>query len=48
MTLDTPARAARVEFLPEQSEQFDFIVPKSRADRPGAIASNNESPWMKP
>ncbi len=38
MTLDTVARHAGLEFLPVQAEQYDFIVPRSRADRPGVIA----------
>ena len=38
MTLDTIARGAGLEFLPVQAEQYDFILPRSRADRPGVIA----------
>jgi putative molybdopterin biosynthesis protein len=38
MTLDTIARTASLGFLPVQAEQFDFIVPKSRANRPGVTA----------
>ena len=38
MTLDTIARNAGLGFLPVQEEQYDFIVPKSRANRPGVIA----------
>ncbi len=38
MTLDTIARSAGLGFLPVQAEQFDFIVPRSRADRPGVVA----------
>jgi putative molybdopterin biosynthesis protein len=38
MTLDTIARGAGLGFLPVRAEQFDFIVPKSRAHRPGVIA----------
>jgi putative molybdopterin biosynthesis protein len=38
MTLDTIARDAGLGFLPVQAEQFDFIVPRSRADRPGVVA----------
>ena len=38
MTLDTIARSAGLGFLPVQAEQYDFIVPKSRADRPGVLA----------
>lgn len=38
MTLDTIARSSGLEFLPVQAEQYDFIVPRSRADRPGVVA----------
>jgi putative molybdopterin biosynthesis protein len=43
MTLDTfagksSARGAGLGFLPVQAEQYDFIVPRSRADRPGVVA----------
>ncbi len=38
MTLDTIARNAGLGFLPVQAEQYDFILPKSRVDRPGVIA----------
>jgi len=38
MTLDTIARGAGLGFLPVQAEQFDFIVPRSRANRPGVVA----------
>jgi putative molybdopterin biosynthesis protein len=38
MTLDTIARNAGLGFLPVQAEQYDFIVPRSRADRPGVVA----------
>jgi putative molybdopterin biosynthesis protein len=38
MTLDTVARSAGLGFLPVQAEQYDFIVPRSRADRPGIVA----------
>jgi len=38
MTLDTIARNAGLGFLSVQEEQYDFIVPKSRADRPGVVA----------
>src|SRR3984885_34594 len=38
MTLDTIARGARLRFLPVQAEQYDFIVPRSRAHRPGVVA----------
>jgi putative molybdopterin biosynthesis protein len=38
MTLDTIARNAGLGFLPVQAEQYDFIVPRSRAGRPGVVA----------
>src|ERR1700734_456579 len=38
MTLDTIARGAGLGFLPVQDEQYDFIVPRARANRPGVIA----------
>ena len=38
VTLDTVARSAGLGFLPVQAEQYDFIVPRSRADRPGIVA----------
>jgi putative molybdopterin biosynthesis protein len=38
MTLDTIARSAGLGFLPVQAEQYDFIVPRSRANRPGVVA----------
>jgi putative molybdopterin biosynthesis protein len=38
MTLDTVARNAGLGFLPVQEERYDFIVPASRAERPGVIA----------
>jgi putative molybdopterin biosynthesis protein len=38
MTLDTIACNAGLGFLPVQAEQYDFIVPKSRVDRPGVVA----------
>jgi putative molybdopterin biosynthesis protein len=38
MTLDTIARGAGLGFLPVQAEQYDFIVPRSRAQRPGVVA----------
>jgi putative molybdopterin biosynthesis protein len=38
MTLDTVARSAGLGFLPVQQERYDFIVPRSRADRPGVLA----------
>jgi putative molybdopterin biosynthesis protein len=41
MTLDTIARSAGLGFLPVQPEQYDFIVPKLRANRPGVLAFRN-------
>jgi len=41
MTLDTVARNAGLGFLPVQEEQYDFIVPRSRANRPGVVAFVN-------
>jgi putative molybdopterin biosynthesis protein len=38
MTLDIIARNAGLGFLPVQEEQYDFIVPVSRALRPGVVA----------
>jgi len=38
MTLDTIARDAGLGFLPVQAEQYDFILPRSRANRPGVVA----------
>jgi putative molybdopterin biosynthesis protein len=38
MTLDTIARGAGLGFLPVQAEQYDFIVPRLRANRPGVVA----------
>jgi putative molybdopterin biosynthesis protein len=38
MTLDTIAHNAGLGFRPVQAEQYDFIVPKSRANRPGLVA----------
>ena len=38
MTLDTIARNAGLGFLPVQEEQYDFIVPVARANRPGVLA----------
>jgi len=38
MTLDTIARSAGLGFLPVQAEQYDFIVPRSRANRRGVVA----------
>jgi putative molybdopterin biosynthesis protein len=41
MTLDTIARNAGLGFLPVQAEQYDFIVPRPRANRPGVLAFKN-------
>jgi len=41
MTLDIVARNAGLGFLPVQEEQYDFIVPRSRIDRPGVVAFRN-------
>jgi len=41
MTLDTIARNAGLGFLPVQAEQYDFILPRSRANRPGVLAFRN-------
>jgi putative molybdopterin biosynthesis protein len=38
MTLDTVARTAGLGFLPVQPEQYDFVVPRARADRPAVVA----------
>jgi putative molybdopterin biosynthesis protein len=38
MTLDIIAGNAGLGFLPVQAEQYDFIVPRSRASRPGVVA----------
>jgi putative molybdopterin biosynthesis protein len=38
VTLDTVAAAARLGFLRLQDERYDFVVPKSRAQRAGVIA----------
>jgi len=38
VTLDTVARSAGLGFIPVQAEQYDFIVPRSRADRPAVVA----------
>ena len=37
MTLDTIARGAQLGFLPVRAEQFDFVVPKDRWNRPALI-----------
>lgn len=38
MTLDTIARSAGLGFLAVQPERYDFVVPASRAARPGVVA----------
>jgi putative molybdopterin biosynthesis protein len=38
LTLDTIARNAGLGFIPVQHEQYDFVVPASRADRPAVQA----------
>jgi putative molybdopterin biosynthesis protein len=38
VTLDMIARNASLGFLPVQEERYDFVVPKSRANRPGVAA----------
>ena len=38
VTLDIIARNAGLGFTPVQHEQYDFVVPKARADRPGVKA----------
>ena len=38
VTLDTVARNAGLGFLPVQEERYDFVVPASRAHRPGVAA----------
>jgi putative molybdopterin biosynthesis protein len=38
VTLDTIARIAGLGFIPVQHEQYDFVVPKARAERSGVKA----------
>jgi putative molybdopterin biosynthesis protein len=38
VTLNIIAHKAGLEFLPLQAEQYDFIVPRVRADRPAVVA----------
>jgi putative molybdopterin biosynthesis protein len=38
VTLDTIAGNVGLGFLPVQEERYDFVIPKSRASRRGAIA----------
>jgi putative molybdopterin biosynthesis protein len=38
VTLDTIAGNAGLGFLPVQEERYDFVMPKSRTNRPGVVA----------
>jgi len=38
VTLDTIARSAGLGFIPVQHEQYDFVSPRARAERPGVKA----------
>ena len=38
VTLDTIAKNAGLGFLPLREEHYDFVVPRSRAGRPGVVA----------
>ena len=38
VTLDTIARTAGLGFIPVQHEQYDFVTPNARAERPGVKA----------
>jgi len=38
VTLDIIARNAGLGFIPVQHEQYDFVIPKTRSDRPGVNA----------
>jgi putative molybdopterin biosynthesis protein len=38
VTLDIIARRAGLGFLPVRDEQYDFVVPQSRTNRPGVVA----------
>jgi putative molybdopterin biosynthesis protein len=38
VTLDTIARSAGLGFLPLREERYDFVVARSRANRPGVLA----------
>jgi putative molybdopterin biosynthesis protein len=38
VTLETVARGAGLGFLPVQPEQYDFVVPRARAERPAVLA----------
>jgi putative molybdopterin biosynthesis protein len=38
VTLEAIATNAGLGFLPMQEERYDFVVPKSRINRPGVVA----------
>ena len=38
VTLDTLARRAGLGFIPVQAEQYDFVVPRMRLERPAVVA----------
>ena len=38
MTLDTVARSAGLGFIPVQPEQYDFVTPRARGNRPAVVA----------
>ena len=38
VTLETVARNAGLGFLPVQHEQYDFVLPRTRAERPAVVA----------
>ena len=38
VTLETVARNAGLGFLPLQHEQYDFVLPRARAERPAVLA----------
>jgi molybdopterin molybdotransferase/putative molybdopterin biosynthesis protein len=38
LTLDTVAGSAGLGFLPVQEERYDFVMPKSRANRAAVVA----------
>ena len=44
VTLDTIARRAGLGFIPVQHEQYDFVVPKARAERPASPRFEGGSP----
>jgi putative molybdopterin biosynthesis protein len=49
VTLETIARNAGLGFLAVQEERYDFVVPKSRAHRPGVLAFKTllEAPFTR-